>query len=153
MKTKSSYAFGLALSLSLLISIPADVWAAPQAAGQRAGEVSRVIPAVSIARSGKTITASAKIAVDWQDLVNTQVNARARIALDNGSVLNVGSESSMKVVKHDAGTQQTELELTYGKLRTQAQKIAKPDGKFEVRTPAGGAGGGGAQFFFVEWES
>jgi hypothetical protein len=96
MKTKSQCAFGpaLALLLSLLISIPADIWAAPQAAGQRAGEVSRVIPAVSIARTGKTIPASAKTAVDWQDLVNTQVNARARIALDDGSVLNVGSESS-----------------------------------------------------------
>ena len=145
MKTKSPYAFGLALLLSILITIP-DVWAAPQAAGQRAGEVSRVIPAVSIARSGKTITASAKTAVDWQDLVNTQMNARARIALDDGSVLNVGSESSMKVVKHDAGAQQTELELSYGKLRTQAQKIAKPDGKFEVRTPAGVAGVVGTDF-------
>jgi hypothetical protein len=28
--------------------------------------VSRVIPAVNIARSGKSITASAKTAVDWQ---------------------------------------------------------------------------------------
>src|SRR5437879_8403402 len=147
MKTKSPCAFGLALLLSFLLSIPADVWAAPQAAGQRAGEVSRVIPAVNIARSGKTIPASAKTAVDWQDLVNTQVNARARIALDDGSVLNVGSESSMKVVKHDAGAQQTELELTYGKLRTQAQKIAKPDGKFEVRTPAGVAGVVGTEVF------
>jgi hypothetical protein len=147
MKMKSPYALGLAFLLSFLISIPADVWAGPQAAGQRAGEVSRVIPAVSIARSGKTITASAKTAVDWQDLVNTQANARARIALDDGSVLNVGSGSSMKVVKHDAGAQQTELELTYGKLRTQAQKIAKPDGKFEVRTPAGVAGVVGTDFF------
>src|SRR6266852_1310911 len=147
MKTKSPHAFGLALLLSFLISIPADVWAVPQAAGQRAGEVSRVIPAVNIARSGKTITASAKSVVNWQDLVNTQVNARARIALDDGSVLNVGSESSMKIVKHDAGVQQTELELTYGKLRTQAQKIAKPDGKFEVRTPAGVAGVVGTDFF------
>src|SRR5437879_2371732 len=147
MKTKSPCAFGLALLLSFLLSIPADVWAAPQAAGQRAGEVSRVIPAVNIARTGKTITASAKTPVDWQDLVNTQVNARARIALDDGSVLNVGSESSMRVVKHDAGAQQTELELTYGKLRTQAQKIAKPDGKFEVRTPAGVAGVVGTDFF------
>jgi ferric-dicitrate binding protein FerR (iron transport regulator) len=137
----------LALSLSLLICIPVDIWAAPQAVGQRAGEVSRVIPAVSIARSGKTITASAKTAVDWQDLVNTQVNARARIALDDGSGLNVGSESSMKIVKHDAGAQQTELELTYGKLRSQAQKIAKPDGKFEVRTPAGVAGVVGTDLF------
>jgi ferric-dicitrate binding protein FerR (iron transport regulator) len=147
MKTKFPYAYVLAVLLSLLISIPADVCAAPQAAGQRAGEVSRVIPAVSIARSGKTISASAKTAVDWQDLVNTQVNARARITLDDGSVLNVGSESSMKIVKHDAGAQQTELELTYGKLRTQAQKIAKPDGKFEVRTPAGVAGVVGTDFF------
>src|SRR5258705_565891 len=147
MNTKTPSGFGLALLLSILIAIPADSWAAPQAAGQRAGEVSRVIPAVSIARSGKTIAASAKTPVDWQDLGNTQVNARARIALDDGSVLNVGSESSMKVVKHDAGAQQTELELTYGKLRTQAQKIAKPDGKFEVRTPAGVAGVVGTDFF------
>ena len=147
MKTKSPYAFGLALLLSFLMSIPADVWAVPQGAGQRAGQVSRVIPAVSIARGGKTINASAKTAVDWQDLVNTQVNARARIALDDGSVLNIGSESSMKVLKHDAGAQQTDLELTYGKLRAQAQKIAKPDGKFEVRTPAGVAGVVGTDFF------
>ena len=146
MKTESPYAFGLALLLSFFIAIPADVWAAPQAAGQRAGEVSRVIPAVNIARSGKTITASAKTAVDWQDLVNTQANARAPRA-GRRFVLNVGSESSIKVVKHDAGAQQTELELTCGKLRTQAQKIAKPDGKFEVRTPAGVAGVVGTDFF------
>jgi len=147
MKTKSPYALGLSILLSLLMTVPADVWAAPQTAGQRAGEVSRVIPAVSIARGSKNITASTKTAVDWQDLVNTQANARARIALDDGSVLNVGSESSLKVVKSDAGAQQTELELTYGKLRTQAQKIAKPDGKFEVRTPAGVAGVVGTDFY------
>ncbi len=147
MKKKSPYALALAVLLSFLVTIPADSWAAPQAAGQRAGEVSRVIPAVNIARSGKTLKAAAKTAVDWQDLVNTQANARARIALDDGSVLNVGSDSSIKVVKHDAGAQQTELELAYGKLRTQAQKIAKPDGKFEVRTPAGVAGVVGTDFF------
>jgi ferric-dicitrate binding protein FerR (iron transport regulator) len=147
MKTRSPYALGLAFLLSLLLAIPANTWAAPQAAGQRAGEVSRLIPAVNIARGPKSITASPKSVVYWQDLVNTQVSARARIALDDGSVLNVGSETSMKIVKHDAGAQQTELELTYGKLRTQAQKIAKPDGKFEVRTPAGVAGVVGTDFF------
>src|SRR5207302_8812392 len=146
MKMKSRFAFGLALLLSLLVAIPTEVAAAPQSAVQRAGEVSRVIPAVNIARSGKTITASAKTAVDWQDLVNTQADARAPRA-GRRVVLNVGSESSIKVVKHDAGAQQTELELTYGKLRTQAQKIAKPDGKFEVRTPAGVAGVVGTGFF------
>src|SRR2546429_1223428 len=147
MTKKSPCVLVLAVLLSWSMAVPSSGWADPQAAGQHAGEVSRVIPAVNIARSGKTIPAAAKTAVNWQDLVSTQVNARARIALDDGSVLNVGSDSSIKVVKHDAGAQQTELELTYGKLRTQAQKIAKPDGKFEVRTPAGVAGVVGTDFF------
>ena len=146
-KSRSPQFFVLTLLLSLCIAVPNDIFAAPQSANTRAGEVARVIPAVSIARGSKTITASTKSVVDWQDLVNTQVNGRARIALDDGSVLNVGSESSMHVVKHDAGAQQTELELSYGKLRSQAQKIAKPDGKFEVHTPAGVAGVVGTDFY------
>src|ERR1700736_3719743 len=137
MKKSCPHALALALLLSFCIAVPADLLPAPQASNSGAGEVPRVIPAVSIARGSKTLTASAKSVVDWQDLVNTQINGRARIALDDGSVLNVGSQSSVHVVKHDAGAQQTELELTYGKLRSQAQKIAKPDGKFEVHTPAG----------------
>ena len=100
-KMKSPYACVLAFLLSALLTVPADTVAAPDTTSQRAGEVSRIIPAVSIARAGKTITASAKTAVDWQDVVNTQASARARIALDDGSVLNVGSDSSIKVVKHD----------------------------------------------------
>jgi hypothetical protein len=145
-KELSPYACVLALSMSAVLCIPADVLAAPDTTA-RAGEVSRIIPAVSIARGSKTISASAKTVVDWQDVVNTQAAARARVALDDGSVLNVGSESSIKVVKHDSGAQQTELELAYGKMRSQAQKITKTDGKFEVRTPAGVAGVVGTDFY------
>jgi ferric-dicitrate binding protein FerR (iron transport regulator) len=147
MKTKSPFALALAFLLSLTIAIPADISAEPQGGGQRAGEVARLIPAVSIARGSKTLNASTKSIVEWQDLVNTKADGRARIALDDGSVLNVGSDSSMKIVKHDAGAQQTDLELAYGKLRTQAQKIAKPDGKFEVHTAAGVAGVVGTDFY------
>lgn len=147
MKRKPPCAFGLAVLLSLTMAIPGEMHADPQGGGQRAGEVSRLIPAVSIVRGAKTITASAKSVVEWQDLVNTKADARARIALDDNSVLNVGSDSSLRIVKHDRGAQQTELELAYGKLRTQAQKIAKPDGKFEVRTQAGVAGVVGTDFY------
>ena len=147
MKKKSPFVLTLVILLTLVMTFPAENWATPQAGTPRAGEVSRIIPSVNIARGGKTMPATAKTAVDWNDLVNTQANARARIALDDGSVLNVGSDSSIKVVKHDAGAQQTELEMTYGKLRTQAQKIVKPDGKFEVRTPAGVAGVVGTDFY------
>lgn len=146
MKTESLYIPAVAMVVALAIALPPEMLAAPQA-GQRAGEVSRVIPQVGIQRASQTITASVKTAVMWQDLVNTKAGARARIALDDGSILNVGSESSLRVVKHDSGAQQTELELTYGKLRSQAVKIARPGGKYEVRTPAGVAGVVGTDFF------
>ena len=147
MQTKSPCAVALAFFASFLILIPNDMVAEPQAGGQKAGEVSRVIPAVSIARGTKSVTAAAKTAVNWADVVNTQANARARIALDDGSVLNVGSDSSLKVTKSDGAAQQTELDLAYGKLRSQAQKITKTDGKFEVKTPAGVAGVVGTDFY------
>jgi hypothetical protein len=147
MNTRPPFRFGLALLLSLTIAIPENISAAPQAGGQRAGEVARTIPAVSIARGPKTLNASPKSIVEWQDLVNTKTDGRARIALDDGSVLNVGSDSSMRVVKHDSGAQQTDLELAYGRLRTQAKKIEKPDGKFEVHTAAGVAGVVGTDFY------
>jgi len=152
MKTKSPYVLALAWLVTCSIAIPVDSWAGQQAAGQRAGEVSRVIPAVNIARGAKTITAEAKTVVDWQDTVNTQASARARVALDDGSVLNVGSDSSVKVAKHDAGAQQTDLEVGFGKMRSQAQKISKPGGKFEVHTPAGVAGVVGTDFY-VSYEN
>jgi ferric-dicitrate binding protein FerR (iron transport regulator) len=119
----------------------------PQASGPRAGEISRVIPEVNVTRDGKNLSASANFVVDWQDQISTVSNARARVGLDDGSVLNVGSDSLMKVVKHDAGAQQTELDLTYGKLRSSAQKIVKPGGKFEVHTAAGIAGVVGTDFY------
>jgi hypothetical protein len=85
--------------------------------------------------------------VDWLDVVNTQANGRARVSLDDGSILNVGSDSSVHVVKVDSGAQQTDLEVTVGKIRAQAQKISQPNGKFEVHTPAGVAGVVGTDFY------
>jgi len=145
MKLKSPSA--LACLLALAIAVPLDVFAEPQTAPQRAGEVSRVIPAVNIARGSKSLAASAKTVVDWQDVLNTQANARARVALDDGSVLNVGSDSSVRIVQHNSGAQQTDLEIGLGKMRSQAQKITQPNGKFEVHTPAGVAGVVGTDFY------
>ncbi len=119
----------------------------PQTGQPRAGEISRMIPDVNVGRGGQTLTASANFVVDWQDQITTLANARARVGLDDGSVLNVGSDSVMRVVKHDAGTQQTELELTYGKMRSKAQKIVKTGGTFEVHTAAGTAGVVGTDFY------
>ncbi len=147
MKRKSPYAAALVCLLTCALAIPFDAFALPDATSQRAGEVSRVIPAVNITRGAKSLTANAKTPVDWLDVLTTQASGRARVSLDDGSVLNVGSDSSLKVVKHDAGAQQTDLEVTVGKIRSQAQKISQPNGKFEVHTPSGIAGVVGTDFY------
>jgi hypothetical protein len=147
MNTKSPGIVALACLLAGSLAIPFDLLAQSPSASQRAGEVSRIIPAVNIARGSKSIAAFAKTVVEWLDIVNTQPNARARVSLDDGSVLNIGSDSSVHIVKHDAAAQQTDLELTLGKVRSQAQKITQPSGKFEVHTPAGVAGVVGTDFY------
>jgi FecR protein len=147
MNKKSPSALALACVLAVSLAIPFDTFADGQTAGARAGEVSRLIPAVIIDRSSKSINASAKTIVDWQDVIHTQANARARVALDDGSVLNLGADSSVRVTQHNAAAQQTELEISLGKMRTQAQKITQPSGKFEVHTPAGVAGVVGTDFY------
>jgi hypothetical protein len=147
MKSRSPYVVALVCVLTCFLAVPFDNAALPDQTGQRAGEISRVIPAVNLVRGAKTMTANAKTPVEWQDVVNTQASGRARVSLDDGSVLNVGSDSSVKVVKHDAGAQQTDLEVTVGKIRSQAQKISQSNGKFEVHTPAGVAGVVGTDFY------
>lgn len=147
MKKQSRCALGLVLLLSSAIVLPPDVFPQATSGSQRAGEVSKLIPAVGIERSSQTLTAAVKTPVLWEDVLSSQSGGRARVALDDGSVLNVGSETTLRVVKHDGGAQQTELELTYGRLRSQVPKIAKPAGKFEVRTPAGVAGVVGTDFY------
>jgi hypothetical protein len=147
MKHKSPAVLFLACFLTAALLLPPDMATFADTAGQRAGQIDRMIPVVGITRGKQNIAAAAKTIVNWEDVVNTQAGARARIVLDDGSILNVGSKSSLRVVKHDAGGQQTELELTYGKLRSQATKITKPGGKFEVRIPAGVAGVVGTDYF------
>lgn len=152
MTTRASYGMAFPCLLVNLLFTPLATFALPDLPGQRAGELSRVIPAINITRGGESITADARAPIYWQDVVHTLSSGRARVSLDDGSIVNLGSDSDLRVAKHDAGTQQTELAIGLGKIRIQAQKISKPNGKFEVRTPAGVAGVIGTDFY-VGYES
>ena len=71
-----------------------------------------------------------------------------RAGLTDGSISSVsGSNSELKVVQHDAVSQQTSIEMNYGKLRNQVVKITKPDGKYEVKTPNAVIGVIGTDFY------
>jgi ferric-dicitrate binding protein FerR (iron transport regulator) len=147
MKTAAAHRVMCVCLLVYFLLIPVVTFALPDESGQRAGEISRVIPAVKIARGSNSLDGTEKTPIYWKDVVNTMAGGRARMSLDDGSVLNLGSNSNMNVVKHDAGAQQTELTLGLGKMRVQAQKISHSTGKFEVRTPAGVAGVIGTDFY------
>src|ERR1700678_3873304 len=103
MKTRSPFLIAIAMLVSVSILIPPDL---PAQVAQKAGEVSRAIPDVAIARGAQKLPAPVKALVDWGDVVNTGDGGRARVSLDDGSVLNVGSSSSLTVTQHDAKAQQ-----------------------------------------------
>lgn len=108
----------------------------PQPAGQPAGRVANAIPEETVQHPGQTAEAALKVAdsLVWEDTVRTLKTGRVRIALLDGSFLNVGARSVMKIVKHDAQTQQTQIELQLGRLRGEVVKITKAGGGMQVRT-------------------
>lgn len=121
--------------------------ASAQTKPSRAGEIRALVPTGHIVRTGvPDVTAERSAPVFWQDLINTERGGRVRIGLLDGSVLNVGSESSLRVLQHDPGAQQTQIELNYGRVRANVVRIARPGGKFEVRTPVAVAGVVGTGF-------
>lgn len=127
----------IALLVCLLLSIPADV--AAQAA-QPAGKITTVLPIVNVVRGAQQIPASTAQEVFWGDVINTGHLARARVALTDGSILSIGSDTNLAIAKHDAAGQQTDLDLNYGQVRAKAVELVKPNAHFKVRTPVGVAG-------------
>lgn len=115
----------------------------PQASGQHAGQIDALIPAAT--RNDKA--AKVKDDLQWNDLLKTTHSGRVRAGLTDGSMLSVGSDTELRVVQHDATSQQTSLEMNYGKLRSQVQKITQQGGKFEVKTPNAVIGVIGTDFY------
>jgi hypothetical protein len=119
----------LAAAASLSASPPPQTPQQPEA-----GKITALIPTGAVLREKKSYEAKKDMAVLWRDTVKTERGGRARLRLEDGSILSVGSQASLIVTKHDAGKQQTDLELVYGKVRADVTKIATPDGHFEIRT-------------------
>jgi len=144
MKTRPPFLVAFAILASMSIVVPPDISAQ---VGQKAGQISRAIPDVGIARGAQKLPAPVKALVDWGDVVRTGDGGRARVALDDGSLLNVGSSSSLTVTQHNAAGQQSQIELEYGRVRSQVVKQAKPNSKFEIHTAVGVAGVVGTDFY------
>jgi FecR-like protein len=123
LKSLSTILLSLLLATTPLFAAPPD--------NQTAGEVKALIPDAW----RNTQAVKAKDSLEWNDLLQTSDRGRLRAGLTDGSIISLGSNSALKVVQHDAASQQTSMYMSYGKLRSQVVKITKPDGKYEVRTP------------------
>lgn len=132
----------VSLLLCLIISSLPCLSEPPQSA-QRAGEITALIP--SAERNSKPT--KAKDAVDWNDLLKTEQTGRLRASLSDGSTLSLGSNTQMRVLQHDAKSQQTSIELGLGALRSRVVKLTNPGAKFEVHTPQAIIGVIGTDFY------
>ncbi|HTD21316.1 MAG TPA: FecR domain-containing protein [Terriglobales bacterium] len=112
-----------------------------QSKPNQAGEISAMVPVGYVLRgTAPAVPAQRSDPLYWQDTVRTESGGRIRIGLLDGSILNVGSQSSLTITKHDPATQQTQLELLYGRIRAKVVRIMQPGGSFKVRTPVAVAG-------------
>ena len=127
---------------------PLPALCAPSASGQTAGQISALIP------SATRNAAPAKVKDDlmWNDLLKTEQKGRLRAGLTDGSILSLGSNSELRVVQHDAASQQTSLEMDFGKVRSKVVKVTQPNGKFEVKTANAVIGVIGTDFY-VSYEA
>lgn len=122
------------LVLSLGAMLPGLV-AAQGAEGQRAGEVTALLAVARIERgSAAAVEVQLGDAVFWQDWFETEAHGRARLGLLGGSVLNIGSGARLQVIEHDQGSERTELELQFGKVRAMVKKLSQPGARFRLRT-------------------
>ena len=129
-------------ALCLLLS-PLPAFCAPPAGGQRAGQINALIPAATKNEQA----AKAKDELDWNDLLKTAASGACGQAWMTDRSSASARTVSLRVLQHDAASQQTSLEMNAGRLRSKVVKITQPNGKFEVHTPNAVIGVIGTDFY------
>lgn len=96
------------------------------------GKVTRVIARADITRGGFSGLLQENVSVAENDRIQTQDGSRARVVLNDGSILTMGSRSAL-VIKKPAPAARGSLEIAYGMVRAQ---LAGNTGarRFEIRT-------------------
>lgn len=105
------------------------------------------VTGVSASASADGGNAAIKDLVRTNQLLSTNKSGRLRVRLDDGSILSMGSQSQVRVAKHDASTGETLINLTSGRLRSRVVKVRKSGTRFQVVTPQARISVVGTDFF------
>jgi FecR protein len=108
--------------------------------------VGKITGLVSIATRNRT-NSNTRDVVHANDSLRTNTSGRMRIELRDGSTLNVGAESDLKIVKHNPVTGETSVDLAEGRLRSRVIRVRQSGSKFEVTTPNATIEAIGTDFF------
>ncbi len=124
---------GVALLLCFFLSPSAGFGSSDVDKTAAAEAVGRVTGVASVAtRNGAHVRL--QDAVWAKDNLTTDNSGRMRIELQDGSILNVGSNTQCKIVRHDSLSGETAVDLSSGRLRSRVVKV-RGSGKFEIATP------------------
>ncbi len=127
------------LLASLLLLGAAESWMAAGPARTDIGRVTRLIPRANFLRGGFGGALKENAAVAENDKIQTQDGARVRVVLDDGSILNIASNSMMTVKAGSQASRAGSLELRYGMVRAIiAEKAGRA--RFQIRTQTAVAG-------------
>lgn len=141
------FAFWRCLLLLAALLLPSAALAqAGSNQSPEAGRITALLPVDHVLREEQTLPAAKDMALLWRDVVKTESGGRVRIALSDGSILNIGSDAQLRILPYDARHKQTTLELLSGRLLADVVRIAKHKGKLDVRTPIAVAGVVGTRF-------
>jgi len=108
--------------------------------------VGRITGLVSIATQNRNNSNNRDV-VHARENLSTNRSGRMRIELQDGSILSIGSESHLKIMKHNPVTGETSVDLADGRLRSRVVRRRKSGIKFEVMTPNATIAAIGTDFF------
>ena len=110
----------------------------------RVGTISYVVSEGVVRRQGVGAEMALKVddTINWQDVARTSENGRLQVALADGSFLNIGSGSTLKILRHAPDMQQIQVDLNSGAVRVWTQ----PDTNLNVLSPTAAVHASGSDF-------
>jgi ferric-dicitrate binding protein FerR (iron transport regulator) len=124
-----------AISASAIAMPGQSAGAGPEA--PHAGTARNVTPDVMVQRRGQRVETALKgdDGIGTGDIVTTRQNGRLRIVLADGSLLDIGTGSTLKIARYEPQPRRTQIELTSGHMRVRVVKLSQPGSSWTVQTP------------------
>src|SRR5947207_3072875 len=130
------------LALAVVVLLPS------LASAQVIGRFASVQGDVSVERGG-AVPAAVGMELALGERVRTGGDGRAKILFEDGTVLNLGEETRLKLTKFlysPTGDRVGVLELLRGAIRTWVTRLRSTKSRFEIQTPTAVAGVRGTHY-------